>query len=212
MEQAGRVRTFVAVPLDERARQAVARWQNRLATLDPVVKWVEPANLHLTLAFLGDVAAADLGRVSEAVARGASGYGPFVLQFGEFGVFPGWRDPRVLWIGVAGGAQMLTELAASVTRELETCGFPPGGRPFRPHLTVGRFRRSPDPGNLRTATGRPPGVPPVRVEQVNLMASRLTPQGPVYTCLASTVLRENGGNGDDDGGEAKGAGGGAVPH
>lgn len=183
------MRTFVAVPVDDPVRDAAARWMAHLARPGDGIKWVEPRNLHITLAFLGDLRPADVDRATEAVVRGSAGHRPFTLGFGGFGVFPHWRAPRVLWVGAREGAERLTALAQAVADALREAGFALDDRPYRPHLTLGRWRAPRRADDLQAAVaGQDSGLPPFRLERVDVMASRLTPQGPVYTVMAHVPL------------------------
>ncbi|HEY8496702.1 MAG TPA: RNA 2',3'-cyclic phosphodiesterase [Limnochordales bacterium] len=195
-----RVRTFVAVPVDEAVRQGIARWQARLAAPGVDIKWVEPHNLHITLAFLGELERAAVARVEDAVVQACAGHRPFTLGFNGFGVFPDWRAPRVLWIGADQGAEELTALARSVCGALRAAGLSIDDRPYRPHLTVGRWRTPRGANAVRAAVAQAEsGLPPCRLDRVDVMASRLTPHGPVYTAIRHVTLGEAGAPGDNGG-------------
>lgn len=137
------LRTFVGVPVSEAVRATVVRLQERLRDdLDghQLIKWERPANLHLTLKFLGDTKSADLAPIAEALELVCADRRPFPLRFADPEVFGGKR-PRVIVIGLAGGAGALRSLQADLSEALEVLGFPREQRPFRPHLTIGRVRR-----------------------------------------------------------------------
>lgn len=191
-----RIRTFVAVPVDDAVRQAVARWQARLAAPGVDIKWVEPHNLHITLAFLGELEPAAVAEVEGAVVQACAGHRPFTLGFAGFGVFPDWRAPRVLWVGTAHGVGELTALAHSVGNALRAAGFSLGDRPYQPHLTVGRWR-TPRGAHLVQAAvaGTDSGLPVCRLDRVDIMASQLTARGPVYTAIRHVTLGESGAQG-----------------
>jgi 2'-5' RNA ligase len=68
-------------------------------------------------------------------------------------------------------------------------GFPPEGRPFRPHITLGRVReghRLP-PGAIDQLENVAPGTA-FLADRVVLFESRLTPAGPVYGARVELVL------------------------
>jgi 2'-5' RNA ligase len=130
------MRLFIAVDLpDEVVAQARELCQGLAGA-----HWSNPAQLHLTLRFLGDVAddrvaalRADLERV-----RGA----PFTLGLRGVGVFPRKRLPaRVLWAGVV-PAEPTAALKAAID---DVMGPDPEAaeRGFSPHLTLARFRSDP---------------------------------------------------------------------
>ncbi|MFI7552265.1 RNA 2',3'-cyclic phosphodiesterase [Micromonospora sediminimaris] len=112
------------------------------------VRLVDPTKAHLTLAFLGDVEAARLTEVRQALGAavddarggavlGAGLAGPPVLRLGGGGRF-GWGRSTVLWVDVRGEVTRLGALAGAVRVALATAGLPSDERPFRPHLTIAR--------------------------------------------------------------------------
>lgn len=179
------MRLFVATLLHEDLRGAVAGVQRSIARAWPeaarAVKWVEPENFHFTLKFLGEVAEEELPAVVRAVREAAVG-GPFEISVEGVGVFPSLRHPRVLWIGVGEGADHLRVLARQVEEALVRAGFPREGRPFEPHLTIGRIREGHDVRGLGPALEgiRHAKIGRQRVGSVVVMESRLGPRGPSY--------------------------------
>jgi 2'-5' RNA ligase len=95
---------------------------------------------HVTLKFLGDVEEGRVGEIGQALEKelaGAHG-GKIVLQ--GLGGFPSNDRPRVLWVGITEGREMLSELGVRVERAMAGLGFPREDRPFVPHLTVARLK------------------------------------------------------------------------
>ena len=99
-----------------------------------------PGNLHLTLAFLGEVGPAAVEGASTAVAAAAVGAPSFAVRWGEPGVFPSKSRPRVFWLGVDADAR-LGALHGALVGELVERALPVEARPYRPHLTLARLRR-----------------------------------------------------------------------
>lgn len=140
--QTGR-RLFVAVPLPASAVEAVtevvtAVREQPLPAGAHDVRWVRLDGLHLTLRFLGPTTPDREARTMDAVTRVASVNPAIEAELGGAGTFPPDGRPRTLWIGLTEGADALTDLAASVGRELVAAGWPPDERPFRAHLTLAR--------------------------------------------------------------------------
>jgi RNA 2',3'-cyclic 3'-phosphodiesterase len=100
---------------------------------------VPKRNYHLTLAFLGGVAAGRLDDVRAAAATAAAA--PFTLCMDCHGHWPG---PRVAWLGCRRPPDAADRLARALWAALEPLGFRPDPRPFRPHLTVLRGCRACD--------------------------------------------------------------------
>jgi 2'-5' RNA ligase len=160
---------------------------------EQLVKWVEPANLHLTLKFLGHVHASRVPAVVQALTA-VEASRPFPVRLVGLGAFPRPRGARVLWVGVEEGAGELADLARVVEDVLEPLGFPREGRPFSPHLTIGRLRTPAYHVELEVALDRKSRVEvgSQHVHSVELMESSLRPEGPVYTVVRSYRLGGRG--------------------
>jgi 2'-5' RNA ligase len=147
----GERRLFIAVPLGDGAREAVARLMTGLGapadggrSPDPAappaarLRWVRSANLHLTLRFLGATAAASIPALEAAVDRTARGWAPFEARLAGAGAFPSPARPRAVFLRVGEGAASLGALADRLAAELAAAGWPPAERPFAAHLTLAR--------------------------------------------------------------------------
>jgi 2'-5' RNA ligase len=149
------------------------------------VKWVKPENLHLSLKFLGDVDDARGDELQSALQRAAGKGGeprPIAMQVTGFGVFPDYRRPHVLWAGVTPDPA-LELLQHRVEQEFAPLGFPTEGRPFRPHVTLGRTSRDAKPrdfAGLEAELAQLAFDETVTIGDVDLMQSTLRPEGSVY--------------------------------
>ncbi|MFW6049865.1 MAG: RNA 2',3'-cyclic phosphodiesterase [Myxococcota bacterium] len=190
-EAGGRIRAFVGVPLEPQARagvgQLLERLRRRCERAGWRANWVPPANLHLTLEFLGWVETGRVDAIAAALAP-LSAHPPFEMHLSGLGAFPPRGRPRVLWLGVREGAEALEAIAAEVEDRLEDLGFPPEQRPFHPHLTLARVKTAPRDARdvvhaLADAEG---GTSTVR--EVVLYQSRLRREGPEYTPMARALL------------------------
>jgi 2'-5' RNA ligase len=100
-------------------------------------------NLHLTLAFLGELeqdAVAQARGAVEVSARARTGPG-WQITWIKPGMFPGPSRPRVLWLGVDDTDQRLPALHEAIAAELRNRRLPVEARRFRPHLTLARIRQ-----------------------------------------------------------------------
>jgi RNA 2',3'-cyclic 3'-phosphodiesterase len=176
------VRLFVAVNLPEEVRRLAHEAAAPLRAAGWPVRWVPAASLHLTLKFLGEVAAEREQPVAAALDASVASARPFDIGLGGVGAFPGLGRPRVIWMGVE-AHPALELLANDVQRALAPFGFEAELRPFQPHFSLGRVRQGAQPGAFATL-GRLAGevvwegVAPV--ESVDLMASVLGPGGAAY--------------------------------
>jgi RNA 2',3'-cyclic 3'-phosphodiesterase len=176
------VRLFVALNVPAAVRAAVWEAAQPLRDAGYPVRWVRPEGIHLTLKFLGGVDASRESEMIAALGRARSGAKPLPLVVGEFGVFPDFRRPRVLWAGVTPDPA-LELLQHGVEREFAPLGFPPEGRAFRPHITLGRAARDAtarDFPGLEAALAATTVSAATVVESVDLMHSEPQSGGAVY--------------------------------
>ena len=173
------VRAFVAVFPPPEVREALARAAHKLP-VSGEVRWVRPANIHLTLKFLGDVAEADLSGVADVLEAIRERHEPFEVALCGFGAFPSGRRARIFWAGIGEGSERLRALASDVELSLEPLGFEREARPYTPHLTLGRARGR--PASLDTAEASEPG-PHFWVRRMELMKSTLGGAGAEYSTI-----------------------------
>lgn len=189
------IRSFVAVELGEEVKQRLAEIQRQLKTMTPggVVRWVQPDSIHVTLKFLGDVPEERIRAIVAALERECAPVAPLAFTVAGAGCFPNARRPNVVWIGVEDPVGQLAALQRAVERALNPLGYPPEGRPFKPHLTLGRVNRSVSDADLRKVGELVSGLRvahlgQVQVAEVVLMRSDLSPAGARYTPLARIPL------------------------
>jgi RNA 2',3'-cyclic 3'-phosphodiesterase len=154
------------------------------------IRWVPAENVHLTLQFLGAVPEERVPDVEEAVRAAAAAARPLSLEVRGAGGFPNARRPRVVWAGVDGDVAALAALVADLGRRLAPLGFPPEGRPFSAHLTLGRAREgrgAPGIGGALASAAASAGVP-WRATEVVLFESHLSPKGPRYEAVLHAAL------------------------
>jgi RNA 2',3'-cyclic 3'-phosphodiesterase len=189
------VRCFVAILLDEVVRAALAEEIDRLRPLSRTVAWVPAANLHLTLHFLGEQSPARAAEAADALTDAAASSPRFTLSVHGLGAFPGLDRARILWTGVAGGAQEVRALQARVEDALERRGFAREARAWHPHVTLGRvfddrrWRRDAGAG-LQPAIARGAGrsFGEFAVTSIALMQSELGRGGALYHPVAELSL------------------------
>jgi 2'-5' RNA ligase len=183
---AERLRIFLAVFPPEPVRELAAGAIDRLRHDGDLVSWVKRDNLHFTMRFLGDLGEDGARRAAEAAIEAGAAHAPFDAALGALGAFPNGRTARVLWVGMAEGAEALIALARSLEQALRRKGFGRADRPFAAHLTIGRPRDArrdwtealaAESRALASAGERAR----FRVERLQVVQSRLSPKGSVYT-------------------------------
>ena len=184
------MRLFVAVDLGPRVEARAADALARGKALAPRAKWVHAANLHLTLAFLGQVDDGLVPGLGGALAAVAARHGPVPLHVTGAGGFGSARKPRVLWLGITGEVEALGRIQRDLEAELAPFGYRPEERDFRPHLTLARARDPRGDPELAAAVAALAGddLGEVRVDRLILFRSDLSPKGPTYTEVLSAPL------------------------
>lgn len=188
------MRLFVAVNLPEETRRS-ARAATRTLRESPLpVKWVDEDALHVTLKFLGEVATGDADAIGRALTDAVRTVKPFELGLGGLGAFPDGERPRVFWLGVE-RHPALELLANDVERALAPLGYESELKPFQPHVTLGRAKKTARPRGLAAWTEVSTGVDyadVVPVESVDLMESVTGRNGPTYRLVHRSPLARRG--------------------
>ncbi|WP_275582465.1 RNA 2',3'-cyclic phosphodiesterase [Geodermatophilus bullaregiensis] len=169
---------FVSVAPPAPARDHLARALAPLRGSPGEPRWGDPARWHLTLLFLGAVPPALLPDLSAAVGTAVAGTPAATLRLAGAGRFGSRRRPAVCWAGLDGDVGVLTALAGRLAAAARALGLPVEDRPFRPHLTLGRWLpRRPADGDLpdRLAGYRGPEWPLREVALVRSTAGRHEP-------------------------------------
>jgi 2'-5' RNA ligase len=170
------VRLFVAVTPPDAARADLAAAVAPLHELPGAPRWTAPERWHLTLLFLGEVAEERVPRLREVLGAAVDGTPSMTLRFAGGGRFGSRRRPQVAWAGVEGDVAPLGELAVRLARAARRLRLPVEDRPFRAHLTLGRWRPgAPADADVvdRLAGYRGPDWP---VTRVALLQSHLGPK------------------------------------
>jgi 2'-5' RNA ligase len=188
---------FVAVDVGDAMRREAARVVSTLqmkleaAKTPPKVVWVKPAALHVTIRFLGEVAPAEVERITPLLAPPIP-LAPFDVQWRGIGTFPNNRHPRALWLGVIRGAAQLAAIEAEISKRLAGAAVELDDRVLLPHLTLGRVKMAGagvdwpkvlQSAEVKNATSF--------IDRVTLYQSTLSQYGPHYTELVSAPLIGN---------------------
>lgn len=179
------MRLFVAIDLTDAARARIAAEQRRLERAAAAsLRWVRQDQLHLTLAFVADLAPSRAEELAGGIRRGFA-VPAFDLCFSGLGVLPDVRHPRVLYLHVSGGSEAVVALQQAVAERLAEHEVGLEGRPFRPHLTLARWRdsRSGDARGVLDAGATV--VVRHRVTEVRLYESRISANGATHLRLAT---------------------------
>jgi 2'-5' RNA ligase len=183
------MRCFTALELPENIRAHlvnVIEQLRPLRSLKESISWTKPENLHITLKFLGEIPDDRVQDLANAFRRVP--FAPLTLTIDHFLVLPGQGPARVLAANVAKDVKPLVALFNQIESASQPLGVRREGRPFKPHVTLGRFRR---PSKRMTAATLIRIVNPALLPSPTFVATRytliqstLTPAGPIYTPIA----------------------------
>lgn len=181
------MRLFIAIEIPDDLKKMIGRLKADI----PGARWVPAEQIHLTLAFLGEVEVAGVMLLDKELGR--IQLPAFSLCFSGTGCFPGRHRPRVLWIGVEPN-QHLQTLAAVVREAVLACCIPQEERPFSPHITLARLKLPPSREfDSFLDQHQKQKLPPFMVREFTLFQSRLTPQGAVHIPIKNYPLAATGG-------------------
>ena len=186
-DSAKNIRAFLAIEPSEDVLQATLRLQEKLKQeISGKISWTRPKGQHLTLKFFGDVSMEDVKNISATVQDRVAGLS-FNLKIEKLGVFPDARKPRVLWCGTSGDVEKLSALQKQLDDDFAGIGFREEERPFRAHLTLGRIKDSHGLIGISEALNKHRAfiAGEFTCNELILFQSKLTPQGAIYTRLAT---------------------------
>jgi len=162
------MRLFIAVNFDEEFKKTLLRYQAELKKYaDPYqkVNWSSPANLHLTLAFIGEYDSPEnVPKVLDGVT-----FAPFTLTAGKCGNFG-----SLWWVGLNNGDEAVT-LANTVRAGLKNAGIPFDPKPMKPHITLARELYPLNPPRIRPVPAE------TTVARISLMKSERIAGKLTYT-------------------------------
>jgi len=134
------IRTFLALPLPRGIRRYLSELCIPIMDSRDKINWVKPANIHITLAFLGDTEEKLLEEQGQRIQELVAAATPFELELDETGVFPHANDPKILWTGAIPFSNDLTNLRNDLNIILSQMGYRVDNRSFQPHITLGRVK------------------------------------------------------------------------
>ena len=185
------IRSFLAIELPKPILRKIEEVEGDLRSTHADVRWVSPEKIHLTLKFFGNIEELRIDPIFKSIEEPIRDALPFSVRVRGAGAFPSLKNPRVVWMGLADGKEMLISLQKQIEARLEKIGFEPEDRPFQPHLTLGRMKSSRGKEELsrRMEKYTEEEFGDCQVERVVLFKSDLRPSGPIYTLLRDMKLR-----------------------
>ncbi len=184
------IRSFLAIELPEPIQKKITEVQGDLKSSRADVRWVNPGKIHLTLKFFGNIEESRIDPIVKSIEDPIRTTRTFHLRMRGMGAFPHLKNPRVIWMGLVDEKEVLVSFQRQLEIELEKMGFEREGRPFRPHLTLGRVNSSRGRDELvgKIEPYKEMEFGDFEVEKVVFFKSDLRPSGPIYTPLRDLRL------------------------
>lgn len=175
-------RLFIAIPVPESHSLNLAN----LSTADVDARWVPAGNHHLTLKFIGNADKArqqNIATVLEQVTRRT-----VYVHLRNLEVFPGLNKPRVLTVSAA-HEPALMQMQLDVERHMVKLAVPSEARPYRPHVTIARFKKGRAGGVQEYLfEHRDFTMQPFLASEFSLYSSQTSPSGAIYERLSTYPL------------------------
>lgn len=186
-----KIRAFIAIELNKEIHSALSKIQNDLRRTGADVKWVKPANIHLTLKFLGNINTELIPEIKKILSKISQSYTGFAAELTELGAFPRLQSPRVIWAGMQAGKEKVISIAKELEDNLSKIGIPKEEKDFHPHATLGRIKSPMNRLKLVEALSSKTKISPLnfQVEKITLFKSTLMPQGPIYEAIVEVSLK-----------------------
>ena len=180
------IRSFLAFELPVDIKRIIVKVSEDVRQLPLNIRRVNVDNVHITTVFMGDMQEEQIVSIQAVVKDVCRGYGPFSIAIKGIGLFGSRRNPRVLWIGLDGELDRMACFRDDLQKGLRPFGVKEEKRRFKPHLTLGRFRKGTRAGTqlddlLSTYNGLT--SPVSTIKELVLFKSDLKPGGAVYSKL-----------------------------
>ncbi|PJZ67033.1 RNA 2',3'-cyclic phosphodiesterase [Leptospira wolffii] len=167
------MRTFIGISLSEETKESL----HRICIGLEGIRWLDPENFHLTLAFLGELDPDRIEIVSEICSEIRSE--PFRIDIKGVGIF-GHKSPEVLYTSVI-ASEELKNLQKSLDSSLRRAGFSLEKKEYKPHITIGRFRKTQEKKlNQYLQEFETFELPGIQVSEFHIFSSRTGPEGAMY--------------------------------
>lgn len=177
-----KIRSFLAVELPLGLRDELVKVHSDLKETDFKLNLVPKDNIHITIAFLGNVSKKTLVELFLKLNERLSSFEKFTIKVSGLGFFGKRSSPRALWAGIENQDE-LKELYNLVTDEVAQMGIELEKRDFKPHVTIARIKHAKGSRKfneiIEEYEGKSFGDAPI--SKLLVMKSVLSSSGSVYS-------------------------------
>ncbi len=192
-------RLFIALWFPEKTKEHLDGIIKRYREVFHNLKWVEGKNLHLTLKFIGEVSLPVRKQIEDAMRAFflKSDFKVFNLVISGAGVFPSWKNPRVVWLGIQPEevVKRIRDVWKGIEESLSEVGIQKDVRGFSPHITLARTKKRLSASEVKQLrkelNSKVFSNIDLTVSQICLVKSTLTREGPIYEVVKSYEARRD---------------------
>jgi 2'-5' RNA ligase len=178
------LRLFIGIKCNDQKYLNVIQSELKELLAKSKINWVDPANFHITLKFLGDVEDAMVNSLIAVLDDISKKFQQVTLVPDKLGIFGSKSQPRVIWFGFR-EEPLLSKLNHTIEKSFMQFGFAPEEKKFTPHLTLGRVKKIIELNNLEDYLSGPhqPVDQKFIANRFQLFNSALTHEGPEYQII-----------------------------
>ena len=174
------IRAFLAIDIDDDLKPKINKIIKEFKQIDANIRYVDLANLHLTLKFFGDIDVEGIDLLSQKISEVVSQFDSFKVNIKGCGAFPNNNRIRVIWVGLEED-EILKDLHDKLDVEFKKLGFE-ADKKFSSHLTIGRMKSAKNKNKVKAKIEEFSDVEigEMEVDKIVLKKSTLKPSGPIY--------------------------------
>ena len=185
-------RIFLAIDIPDKLKEQINNFNEELKKLEINANFVEKENLHINLKFFGDTEKEQKEKIIEKIKEVSENFNSFQLNAKDIGVFPSMNHIKVVWVGVEDKKENLSNLQKELENEFEKIGIKKENRKFIPHITLCRIKTGKNIEKIikTIKENKDKEFGTFEVENISLIKSELSPNGPKYTIEKIFELRK----------------------
>ena len=181
------MRCFIALPLPKDVINGLRDIQDGLQKSGMKLRWVKAENIHLTLAFLGEITPEQAEEVGNGLIEVVKDFDPFEVIVSKLGAFSSPQNARVIWVGCREESGRLRSFQKAIVKLVKELKLPLESKKFHPHLTLGRanppIKKLSVPDTIWNCH---PGI--ITANEVILYESHLSSEGASYSAVKKVPI------------------------
>ena len=180
------MRLFIAINFTPEVKEQLYKAIQDLSKEAVSGNFTRISNLHLTVAFLGEVSSNRLQDIRKIINQTAFGIDVFEIEIGGLGKFIN-QGEFLYWCGIREN-ETLDKLQQSLIQGLKANEFSVDDKPFKPHITLGRRCRMNSNFDEKEFAKM---IVPIRmkVTTINLMKSEYRDGSLTYSSIGEVKLK-----------------------